>query len=169
MSIENELIEAALKEADIAYTVVSTGVSRAWGGDHEMDGWRLTFERQHRKDPSKPYDRFEMEYFTGMGHRVWKGMKPSNMPRPGTLAREQLDREHMKPVKPTVAGPLHSVVMDGSAANESFNDWCSNFGYDPDSMKAFRTYQDCCDIGQRARAFFGSTLMAKIEELLQDY
>jgi hypothetical protein len=44
----------------------------------------------------------------------------------------------MKPKAPSAASVLHSLVLDGSAIDQSFIDWCDEFDSDPDSRKAFR-------------------------------
>lgn len=43
--------------------------------------------------------------------------------------------------KPTVADVLDCLASDASGADESFEDWASNYGYDTDSRSAERTYQ----------------------------
>lgn len=48
-----------------------------------------------------------------------------------------------KPNKPKLDDVLHSLVMDAEACNESFEEWCANFGSNPDSIKALETYRDC--------------------------
>lgn len=38
---------------------------------------------------------------------------------------------------------LYSLVMDSDACDMSFDDWCSNFGYETYSRKALDTYLEC--------------------------
>jgi hypothetical protein len=45
--------------------------------------------------------------------------------------------------KPALDDVLHALVMDASACEESFDEWCQNFGYDTDSRKALDTYLQC--------------------------
>ena len=57
------------------------------------------------------------------------------------------------PKKPNPAEVLGRVCADyQSAAHESFPDWCSNLGFDEDSRKAYRIYEDCQAIGPKLRA-----------------
>jgi hypothetical protein len=48
-----------------------------------------------------------------------------------------------KPVNPKALDVLFSLTIDASACDESFSDWCSNFGYDTDSRKALDLYLKC--------------------------
>lgn len=57
------------------------------------------------------------------------------------------------PKKPNPAEVLGRVCADyQSAAQESFPDWCSNLGFNEDSRKAYRIYEDCQAIGPKLRA-----------------
>ena len=47
------------------------------------------------------------------------------------------------PKKPVLDDVLYSLLMDSSACDMSFEDWCSDFGYETDSRKALQTYLDC--------------------------
>lgn len=38
---------------------------------------------------------------------------------------------------------IYSLVSDSYSADESFEDWASNFGYDSDSISAKNTYETC--------------------------
>ena len=41
--------------------------------------------------------------------------------------------------------------MDSMACNENFDDWCNNFGYSSDSIKALNTYKECIELGRKLR------------------
>lgn len=44
---------------------------------------------------------------------------------------------------------LYSVVMDAEAGGyETFEEFCDNYGYSSDSIKAMKTYQACKDMRQ---------------------
>ncbi len=45
--------------------------------------------------------------------------------------------------RPNVGEVLESLVMDAHAADESFPDFCADFGYDEDSRKALATWHAC--------------------------
>jgi hypothetical protein len=68
---------------------------------------------------------------------------------------------HTKP--PTAADVLDCLASDASGADESFEDWAANYGYDTDSRKAERTYNAVRKQTARLRQFLGD----KYEPLLE--
>ena len=54
---------------------------------------------------------------------------------------------------PTTAEVLECLLIDASGADESFDDWCCNLGYDTDSRKALASYQQVQDQTARLRRF----------------
>ena len=64
-------------------------------------------------------------------------------------------------VTPKLDDVLSSLLMDGSAYfdAQSFEEWCSDYGYDADSRKAEATWKACDEVGRNlARAFTPSEL-----------
>lgn len=56
------------------------------------------------------------------------------------------------PKKPNPAEVLGRVCADYlSIAQESFSDWSAAYGYDEDSRKAYRIYEDCQALGPKLR------------------
>jgi len=86
------------------------------------------------------------DYFTGLGLRA-KG----------------------RPKAPKVADVLNSLILDASAADENFDDWCDNFGYSSDSIKALNTYKACLDTARALRKHFSPDTLRQIRDLLADY
>lgn len=71
----------------------------------------------------------------------------------GNVAKAKDGKTVLGPKKPNPAEVLGRVCADyQSAAQESFPDWCSNLGFDEDSRKAYRLYEDCQAIGPKLRA-----------------
>lgn len=66
------------------------------------------------------------------------------------------------------AGVCYSLISDAQAGSESFADFCSDFGYDEDSRKAFTTYEACQKNGKEFRALVGPHFAA-IETALENY
>jgi hypothetical protein len=93
------------------------------------------------------------DYFTGLGLR--------------TKPRTSWDTA--KPKKPKIADVLHSLIMDASAADENFDDWCDSYGYSSDSIKSLNMYKLCLETARALRKHFSSSTMVNIRELLQDY
>jgi hypothetical protein len=141
-------VEAALSTASVKFEVRLVGATKR--DDWECDAWRVIFSK-----PGGPVAEFD--YFTGIGHR--------KAPR----EKAQWEKENAKPVKPHAASVLHSLVSDAGALDSCFADWCADFGYSDDSLKALDTYRACCDNGKKLQSIFGRDGMRKLGELLQDY
>lgn len=50
---------------------------------------------------------------------------------------------------------LHSLFLDAQCGSLSFNDFCSEFGYDNDSLSALDTYRACMESGEKLRRALG--------------
>jgi hypothetical protein len=111
--------------------------------DWPCDQWRVTI--------SSKAGYWSTDYFTGLGLRKKAKFGP-NLPR-----------------KPKIADVLHSLTMDASAADQNFHDWCAEYGYSDDSIKALNTYKACLEIGVAMRKHFSPETVRQIRELLQDY
>lgn len=87
------------------------------------------------------------DYHTGSGcverskKRVWDG-------RRGEFT--------MVPRVPTIADVVNSLACDASCVDgRTFSEWCMEFGYDDDSIKAKQTYEACQRISEELREFLG--------------
>ncbi len=56
---------------------------------------------------------------------------------------------------PSAVDVLESLCMDASGADQSFDEWCSDYGYDTDSRKAERTYRSVQEQTRRLRRLLG--------------
>ena len=84
------------------------------------------------------------DYFTGIGHRVLS-----------------------KPVTPKFDSILACLVQDAVGSGRSFDDWCSDYGYDTDSRNALQTYMDCQETAKKLR--LARVPLHAEAERLQDY
>lgn len=66
---------------------------------------------------------------------------------------------------PTLLEVCYSLAMDAQSGQESFEDFCSNFGYDTDSRKAEATWRSCADI-YRA---LGPSLLESVSRIVEGY
>jgi hypothetical protein len=82
-----------------------------------------------------------------------------------TKAKTVFDKD--RPKKPSLDDVLHSLVLDASACDQSFDDWCSDYGYDTDSRKALETYLTCQENATKLRK--AGVDIAAERERLQDY
>jgi hypothetical protein len=69
--------------------------------------------------------------------------------------------------EPTDKDVLPCLLSDYSVVDESFEDFCANFGYDEDSRKAEKIYKQCVKNGKKLERLFGPDLN-KIAEKYQD-
>ena len=129
-----------LSKAGITYS--AHYITQRMRDDWDCYEWQVEFSKVGVKKS------FKFEYFTGLGHRHEKSKKP---------------------IAPIPAFVLYSLTRDAEALDENFHDWCSNCGYDDDSLRALNTYQECCTNGGKVIDMLGRDLMAKLLEVLQDY
>lgn len=124
-------------------------VPSKWDTDtpRTVDQWRVTL--------SSKAGFHSFDYFTGLGLR-----ETISRTRGMTIKRVR---------KPKVADVLHSLILDASAADENFHDWCANFGYSDDSIKAMNTYKACLEVAVALRKHFSPDTLRTVRELLQDY
>jgi hypothetical protein len=156
-----ENINSILAQESVTFSAVLLGET-VKDNNWKCDEWRITLKHDGKE--------FTTAYYTGTRLRKPKrSVWPKPNCNPNSLMMEAWKRDSLKPVAPHVADVLHSLILDASTGNECFNDWCDNLGYDSDSMKAFKTYQACCDTAKLLRKVFNSHTIAALAEILQDY
>jgi hypothetical protein len=57
--------------------------------------------------------------------------------------------------EPEAAGVLECLLSDATCGDESFEDFCSDMGYDEDSRRAERVYRHCKKINKSLKALLG--------------
>jgi hypothetical protein len=57
--------------------------------------------------------------------------------------------------EPDAADVLDCLLSDASSADQSFEDWCGDYGYDTDSRRHERTYKAVVRQTAKLRAFLG--------------
>ena len=135
----------------------------------ECDEWRCTFDKGGAAE--------SFEFFTGIGHR-----KPNPSPMAQASARSLAKvskrmiawHDHYKrwpdiAQAPHPADVLTSLVLDSSAIGQSFESWCSDFGYDSDSRKAEGIYRACQQNADKFARVFDHVAREALTEALQDY
>jgi len=80
----------------------------------------------------------------------------------------QRNKRTGRPMQPTVADVMCSLFNDASAADENFSDWCDNYGYSDDSIKALNMYKACTEIAKNLRRQFDFETRAKIQAVIQE-
>lgn len=150
-----------LKAQGVEFLAVGGVASKRDGWD--CDAWLCKFSRQGKEMFS--------DYYTGIGLRESRVRMPLDIARlrPNILMRVQWEKANLKAVAPTAASVLYSLLLDSSGAEQNFLDWCSEYGYDSDSMKAHKIYTGCCEQLQKVRVFFTNEERQAMQELLQEY
>lgn len=145
----------------------------------DCDSWLVTFTNCDSVDKAEDFD-----FFTGLGCRAELTEGEKNRVKilsfPGLTANDLKNNNlyakkyraaceaARKPKTPQPADVLHSIILDSSSCNQSFEHWCSDLGYDSDSRKAFATYELCQKNGDKLNRVLGGKLIAELSELLQD-
>ena len=73
-----------------------------------------------------------------------------------------------RPKKPTKKDILYSMILD-DVSNMNFSDFCDNFGYNKDSIKALKIYETCLKETEAYCNMFDSEEREILRELLEDY
>ena len=76
--------------------------------------------------------------------------------------------EENKPKRPTKKDILYFMILD-DVGNMNFNDFCNEFGYDNDSIKALKIYEGCLKETEGYYNMFDNEEREILSELLQDY
>lgn len=134
------------------------------------------------------------EYSTGTGHRLESrsvsslttgpnvkklleltGCKYSDTVKPAGAAIPpgkkpviaNLVNMYTKP--PTQASVLYSLLLDADSSNETFSNWCDNYGYTSDSLAAQRMYFACQENSDRLNKALTPQQRDDIAAILEDY
>ncbi len=57
---------------------------------------------------------------------------------------------------PTARGVLECFLSDASSADQAFEDWAGDYGYDTDNRKAYETFQQVQKQTENLRRIFGA-------------
>jgi hypothetical protein len=72
--------------------------------------------------------------------------------------------------KPDLKDVLYSIISNSQALNLDFEDWCDEYGYNPDSKKHTKIYEKCIENTVKIihKANIGYSLQ-ELQEYFQDY
>ena len=134
-------------------------------GDWECYQWTVTIGAEY----GNKHGFWVLPYYCGLGHTEnKKGIAGKNPYTPRTSAWETWNSQNLIPKKPSNDEILHSLILDASAADYNFCDWCAEYGYSDDSIKAVTLYKECCETAQKLRKYFGRETIKQLEEQLRD-
>lgn len=157
----SDIIRAKVAEildtAGVAYS--ARYITETNQGEWKCDQWFCTFTS------GKTSEHFD--YFTGLGHReTVSGFKAVHMPGARMIKGHW---QATKPKAPDAASVLYCLILDSSACDQSFSDWCADYGYDTDSRKALETYLSCQASAEKMKRIFSHDVLAQLRDALQDY
>ena len=132
------------------------------------DKWCITITRSGDKRTIEQF-----KYNTAFGHRYLQPFAVTEVKRyklkPGTKAYSTATSNSYYIKQPQIAAVLYCLLSDADAGNESFSNWCENFGYNSDSITAFNTYQACEKTAKQLNNLFNREQLRTLRDLLQDY
>lgn len=86
------------------------------------------------------------------------------------LSKGQILMQGYSPIFPDIIDIWYCLISDADVLNySSFDDWASCFGYDTDSRKAEKIYQECLKHALALKGALGYEAIEKLQEAFQDY
>lgn len=121
-------------------------------------------------------------YFMGIGHakqpttrfiRIFGDGKPalnwkSDMSICGTRFRNAWLATPEAAPDVSITDVIECLVVDAHVGSYTFEDYCDNFGADPDSRSAFDTYTLCRDTLCKMVSAFGFEALAKLQTAVEN-
>lgn len=153
----DETFAAYLAAQGVKFSAICTGETKRDGWT--CDGWRVRLDRIGKE--------LATDYFTGTGHR--KPAKGAPRKPASKFEIRQWELRYLKPTTPTAASVLHSLLLDSQGAEQPFDYWAADYGYDTDSIKALNIYNACCEIRRQVNAFFTHAERETLRTMLEDY
>lgn len=154
-----EQVATILQAAGVTYKVFACGTGKPFDDRTVMDKWSVSFASGKAQ--------IETDFHTGTGHRqLVRGFKALSLPGAVNVKGQW---QAFKVVAPHAADVLACCILDMSAESETFANWCDNFGYDSDSIKARETYDACQRIADKMRRVFTGQQIEQLREALQEY
>jgi hypothetical protein len=118
---ETVTLDRLVERYDVEMTVVKIPDPPPWNEDKPYggQGWQCVILLDGRS--------LTTPFWQGSGHRAPSGL----------------------PSRPKARDVLECLLSDASGADQSFEDWCGDYGYDTDSRRAYAQWNAC--VGQTAQ------------------
>lgn len=163
----------------LAATFVPFSVSRNKDEKEPSLNWRVTLRKGGR-------DVIATDYMHGCGHcPAYKNpplfpnsQRVDEYEKRKRIAQECETGKHARllgasgaPIEaPELADVFYSLLSDASAIDcRDFSDWCDEYGFSDDSIKARESYDACLQIALKLRGAFGEKTLAELRELFSEY
>jgi hypothetical protein len=98
------------------------------------------------------------DYFMGHAHETIPAWIKRQYDNPRSSYDLEQRAKHAQPIPPKVADVVSALVRDSSACDMPFDDWCDEYGYSNDSIKARDTYDQCQRLGSKIRRLLASAI-----------
>jgi hypothetical protein len=74
-------------------------------------------------------------------------------------------------VVPKLEDVMHSLLMDGQSYfdGQSFEEWCDELGYNSDSIKHKKMFDDCCETGRSLVRNLSYEILSQLREWASEY
>jgi hypothetical protein len=131
------------------FNIEALPVNITYVGETQRDGWSCD---QWRVALTGKAGYWSTDYFTGLGLR----------------SKPRASWDTPRPRKPKVADVLHSLFLDASAADYNFSDWCNEYGYSDDSIKALNMYKACLETATALRKYLSPDQRAAVQSIISE-
>lgn len=167
MNEQNKAVAEYLEKQGVSFAAVALGQTKR--DDWDCDEWRVTLTK--RAQSGGKIAEMVQPFYTGLGLRKSKLKMPPDIARlgPRILARVDWERANLKPVAPSAASVIYSLLSDAQGAELPFDYWAADYGYDTDSIKALNIYNACCEVRRQVNAFFSHEQREQLRAMLEDY
>jgi hypothetical protein len=109
-----------------------------------------------------------LQYSQGKAHQYFTGQYEISYSQLSELDKKRGRFKIYEPYKPMAKDVIYSLLADRTNG-ENFEDWCSNFGLDSDSIKALNLYLASQESEKKLNLMFDRETIKKLEEELEDY
>lgn len=123
--------------------------SRLVDGDYQFGEDNSKFNHHYRFSIRISYDGKYRYFSYWTSYQDWRN------------AKEELDESDYK-------NALNCILSDSYAAQNTFEDFCSEFGYSNDSIKALGVYNDCKYYSQKMESLFSGLDLLSIQNELEE-
>lgn len=123
--------------------------SRLVDGDYQFSVDESRFNHHYRFEIRMSYNGKRCYFRYATSYLDWRN------------AKEELDESDYM-------NALNCVLSDSYAAQGSFKDFCSEFGYSDDSIKALNTYKECKRLYERLNKLFSGLNSLSIKDELEE-
>lgn len=183
MSTDNSELDATIAALGLEYSARFVPQSQSRNAKEEQPSlnWVVTLKKGRAT--------LTTDYLQGIGYLPEAFRKHIDSLKMGSAARHRIERVaaetgktgrflsslevmfSQKPIPaPSLRDVLYCLVSDASVLDHAtFESWASEYGNDPDSRSAEKTYRACLEIALQLRALIGDFGIGKLQEAFQDY